>query len=238
MSAPEPCARTIAAPASAPGADCWNSIGVMGDRTCPELAAAIHCRNCPVFAAAARAFLDRPAPAGYLTEWTRLLEAAPGAGPGGSADGEPCDSTGVVIFRLGAEWLALRARFVDEVTLVHPVHRIPHRDDPVLAGLTSLRGQLHLCVSLHGLLGSLSGGASRKPVPRMIVIRHAADAWVFTADEVLGVPRVPQALMRAVPSTLANPAVSFSQSVFTWEGRTVGLLDEQRVFEALRSLGP
>ena len=42
-----------------------------------------------------------------------------------------------------------------------------------------------------------------------------------------------------VPSTLANPAGSFSQAVFAWgEGRSVGLLDEPRVFAALRRLGP
>jgi chemotaxis-related protein WspD len=71
----------------------------------------------------------------------------------------------------------------------------------------------------------------------MIVIRHEAESWVCTADEVLGVPRVPPDLWRSPPSTLANPAVSFSQAVFSWQGRSVGLLDEARVFVALRSLG-
>lgn len=41
-----------------PGDDhCWSKIGVSGDRTCPELQSFVHCRNCPVFAAAARTFL-------------------------------------------------------------------------------------------------------------------------------------------------------------------------------------
>ncbi len=44
------------------GGDCWNRIGVNGDRSCPELTSFVHCRNCPVFAAAARSFFDRPAP--------------------------------------------------------------------------------------------------------------------------------------------------------------------------------
>ncbi len=35
--------------------DCWNRIGVRGDRSCPKLAEHIHCRNCPVHAAAASA---------------------------------------------------------------------------------------------------------------------------------------------------------------------------------------
>jgi chemotaxis-related protein WspD len=223
-----------------PGAvpSCWNQIGVMGDQTCPELAAAVHCRNCHVFAAAARNFLDRDAPAGYLAEWTRLLDEA-----GPEADWDAArEGIGVVIFRLGAEWLALRAHVVVEVTPVRPVHRIPRRSNAIVTGLVSLRGQLYLCASLHGLLGAVSRSRADATQPadrsaRMIVIRQEAESWVFTADEVLGVPRVPPDLWRSVPSTLANPDVSFSQSVFDWQGHSVGLLDDARVFAALRSLG-
>ena len=56
---------------------CWHRIGVSGDRSCPELSTFVHCRNCPVFAAAARVFFDRPAPEGYLAEWTRLAGRLP-----------------------------------------------------------------------------------------------------------------------------------------------------------------
>jgi chemotaxis-related protein WspD len=227
------------APQSGPttAASCWNEIGVMGDHTCPELAVAIHCRNCNVFAMAARNFLDRPAPAGYLAEWTRLLDQADSGADFDAAR----DGVGVLIFRLGAEWLALRAQVVVEVTLVRPVHRIPRRSNEIVVGLVSLRGQLQLCASLHGLLGAGARASTDAAVPsnrsaRMIVIRHEAESWAFTADEVLGVPRVPPELWRSVPSTLANPTVSFSQAVFTWQGRSVGLLDEARVFAALGSV--
>jgi chemotaxis-related protein WspD len=231
--------------ADAAAAPCWSTIGVMGDHSCPELTTAIHCRNCGVFAAAARAFLHRPAPPDYLAEWSRCLDAdeasaiagdGAGAGAGGLREG-----LGVVLFRLGAEGMALPAGVVVEVTPVRPVHRIPHRTGAVLAGLVNLRGQLHLCASLHGLLGvepRPAAAAHRPDRPaRMIVIRRDAATWVFTADEVLGVPRVPLDLLQNVPATLANPAVSFSQSVFDWQGQSVGLLDAARLFEALGSLG-
>jgi chemotaxis-related protein WspD len=227
-------------PQGAPGAiaSCWREIGVMGDHSCPELAAAIHCRNCPVFEAAARDFLDRPAPAGYLAEWTRVLEGSDSRTDFDAAR----DGIGVVIFRLGTEWLALRAPVVVEVTPVRPVHRIPHRTSAILAGLVSLRGQLHLCASLHGLLGTAPPDAAGTAAPpdrlaRMIMIHHEDEWWVFTVEEVLVVLRVPPDQWHAVPSTLANPTVSFSQAVFTWQGRSVGLLDETRLFAALRSLG-
>jgi chemotaxis-related protein WspD len=41
---------------------------------------------------------------------------------------------------------------------------------------------------------------------------------------------------RSIPATLANPAVGFSQAVLAWKERSIGLLDEDRVFTALRSL--
>jgi chemotaxis-related protein WspD len=220
-------------------ASCWSEIGVMGDHTCPELTTAIHCRNCGVFAAAAKAFFHRPAPPGYLAEWSRCLDdddPCTGDGPDALRQG-----LGVVIFRLGAEWLALPAVAVVEVTPVRPVHRIPHRSNEFLAGLVNLRGQLYLCASLHRLLGTEPGPIAEADGPdhvaRMIVIRREAESWVFTADQVLAVPRVPLDLLQSVPATLANPAVSFSKSLFQWQGRSIGLLDVSRLFDALGSLG-
>src|SRR5262245_31452140 len=141
-------------PGPSPGeGDCWNRIGTSGDGSCPELRTHIHCRNCPVFASAARTFFDRPAPGGYLAEWTQWL--AQSEEPGGRealTTGER-DGVGVLIFRLGQEWLAFRTQAVAEVTLPRPVHRIPHRSNDVLIGLVNLRGQLQLCISLSGLLG-------------------------------------------------------------------------------------
>ncbi len=229
------------------GDGCWHRIGVSGDRSCPELSRFVHCRNCPAFAAAARSFFDRPAPEGYLAEWSAWLagSGADGQGVCGEArcDGEDEDDdamaqregVSLLIFRLGAESLAFRTRAVTEVTMPRPVHRVPHRSSRILAGLVNLQGQPQLCVSLHGLLGIDVPG----PPPRLVVLRdrRRAETWAFGADEVLGVRRVLRSQWGPVPSTLVNPAVGFSQAVLSWDGRTVGLLDEQRVFAALRALG-
>jgi chemotaxis-related protein WspD len=223
--------------------DCWNKIGVTGDRSCPELDTFIHCRNCPVYAAAARTFFDRPAPEGYLAEWSRWLAGSATRDTPGDSHGEGNDdalardgeAVSVLIFRLGAEWLAFRTQTVAEVTSPRPVHRIPHRSNQVLVGLVNLQGQVQLCVSLRGLLGVESTGAST----RLVVLRDRdrSETWAFEADEVLGVHRVPRSHLRGVPSTLVNPAVGFSQAVLSWNDRSIGLLDEHRVFTALRSLG-
>ena len=212
--------------------DCWNRIGVNGDRTCAELERHVHCRNCPVFSRAARSFFDRPAPDGYLKEWSEFL--------GQSVQPASADDVALLVFRLGGEWLALALSVVSEVTSVRPVHRVPHRTNRVFSGLVSLRGQLRLCVSLHGLLEiePTDPDFEPPPAPRLVVIRKEAEVWAFPADEVVGVRRLPQAQLQKVPSTLANPSGSFSRAVFAWDDqRSVDVLDESRVFETLRRMG-
>ena len=224
---------TTGSPHPAPEHDCWNRIGIAGDRSCPELAQYIHCRNCPVSAAAARGFFERPAPEGYLDEWTRLL-AEPDAPP-------RSNDVSVLILRLGSEWLALRTRVIVEVTTPRPVHHIPHRSGTTLVGMVNLRGQLHLLVSLHGLLGVEAGEeADHAPTAatrRLVVMSQAGQSWVFAAEDVRGVKRFSRDQLSAVPSNLANPSYSFSQAVILWEEHSVGFLDDQRVFAALRGIG-
>src|SRR6266571_5249989 len=87
--------------------DCWNRIGIRGDRSCPELPKVGHCHNCPVFANAGRQFLNIASPEGYLEEWTERL-AAP-------LEQVASDLRGVLIFRLGDEWLALSVLVLVEV---------------------------------------------------------------------------------------------------------------------------
>lgn len=212
--------------------DCWNTIGVRGDRSCPELEKHVHCRNCPVHTEAARSFFDRKAPEGYLGEWTRSL-AAP------VARAEEF-SQSLLLFRLAREWIALRTRVVVEVTRTRPVHRVPHRSNEKLVGLVNLRGQLQLLVALDRLLEVSRGGEPSQgpedPRTRLVVIRQENEVWVFTAQEVAGVHRFPRGNLNAVPSTLANPLHSFSQAVIHWNEQSVGFLDDQRLFQALRGL--
>jgi chemotaxis-related protein WspD len=223
--------------------DCWRHIGVSGDRTCSELSAFIHCRNCPVFAAAARTFFDRRAPEGYLAEWSRWLARSIGQGASEGQEDKAENErqreekrVSMLIFRLETEWLAFRTQTVAEVTTPRPIHRVPRRTNEVFLGLVNLQGQVQLCVSLHGLLGITASSAPA----RLVVLRdrNRGENWAFVADEVLGVQHISRSRWRGVPATLTNPAVGFSQAVLSWNDRSIGLLDEERVFNALRSLQP
>lgn len=203
---------------------CWQTIGVWGDRTCPELAAVTHCHNCPVFAAAGRRFLDAPPPPDYRDEWTTRL-----------ANAEHDEATGVVgvlVFRLADEWLALPVGVLIEVTHPRRPHRVPHRGG-LLAGLVNIRGELHLCVRLDLLLG-VSSTDETATRPRLVAVRREADRWVFAADEVDQVHRLPATDLTPTPPTLTRAAARLTRGVFTRNGRSIGLLDEGRVFNALR----
>jgi chemotaxis-related protein WspD len=217
--------------------DCWRRIGVWGDRSCPELAKLVHCHNCPVFATASRRFLDAPSPQGYIDDWTDRLIA-----PGEQA---ATDLQSVLIFRIGEEWLALRVQVLLEITLPRPVHRVPHRAG-LLAGLVNIRGELQLCVHLGQLLGIAAepddavehgnnkGNASSSR-RRLLVVRREGDAWVFPVDETDQVYRFSAAELSGPPATLARSTKRLTQGVFAWRERSIGYLDDTRLFETLRA---
>jgi chemotaxis-related protein WspD len=210
---------------------CWKRIGVQGDKSCPELRQHVHCRNCPTQEQSARALLDREPPAGYLEEWTRLL-AQPKALPAQTTET-------MVIFRIGAEWLALRARCWVEVVAGRPIRRLPHRANPILAGLVAVRGEILLCYSLLDLLGLRRAdepdASARKTAPRLMVACHENTKLAFPADEVVGLQRFPADAVKPIPATNARALPRFCHGLVLLEGanRQAGLLDDALVFRVL-----
>jgi chemotaxis-related protein WspD len=202
--------------------DCWNSIGVWGDRSCPELATVTHCQNCPVFASAGRRFLDAPSPPGYLDEWTDRLTAP--------VEESAAELDSLLVFRLADEWLALSVHALVEVATPRPIRRVPGRSG-LLAGIVNIRGELHLCARLAKLLGIEGAGVPE----RLLVVRRGTDGWVFPVDEVARVRRVPRRDIGPVPATVGRSSSHLSRGVFAWDDRAVGILDDGRLFDALRT---
>ncbi len=214
--------------------DCWNKIGVHGDGSCPELERHVHCRNCPVYSASAAKLLDAELPAGHLAEWTGHFAAAPRV--------EEAGTRSVVIFRIGAEWLALPATVFDEVATLRAVHTLPHRRGGVVLGLANVRGTLLVCVSLGEVLGlemtAVPGrGNEQAGHRRLLVISREGSRLVFPADEIHGIHRCQPRELKEVPATVAKATATYTKAVLAWRGRTVGCLDDQLLFYTLnRSL--
>jgi chemotaxis-related protein WspD len=212
-----------------PSGDCWNQIGVQGDGSCPELAEQVHCRNCPRYAAAAQALLDRELPEGYSEHWARhFAEAAVEAA---------IERDALLIFRIGAEWLALPATVIDEVAGVRPVHALPHRQSGVVLGVVNVRGELVVCVSLGRVLGAAQrppeSGSAPRATGRLLVLRRGSSRFAAPVDEVHGMRRVARSELLRTPSTVGKANGIFTLHVLPWADHAVGCLDDELLFHAL-----
>jgi chemotaxis-related protein WspD len=213
---------------------CYNLIGIAGDRTCPELANFIHCRNCPVYANIGRQLLERPIPENYHHEWSELF-----SGERGESDTLTSTETlTVVIFRLQREWLALSTGVFQETISPSSIHTLPHRSNQILRGLVNIRGELQLCVSLTDLLNLETADTpvtALSPVvyPRMVVVEKADSVWVFPVDELYGVQRFYADELRDTPNSMTATNHSFTKGFFSWRGKSLGYLDEELLFTTL-----
>jgi chemotaxis-related protein WspD len=210
---------------------CWSIIGVRGDGSCPELERHVHCRNCPVYSAAAQALLDRPLSSADLAERTARF-AAPKLVVEGATQS-------LLIFRIGHELLALPSAVVKEIADVRPIHSLPHRRTGGVLGVVNIRGELVVCVSLDRLLGIERTGAApaksaRSTPSRLLVLRREGISVVCPADEVHGLHRVATGQLQELPASVGRSTSRHSSNVVAWQGRSVGLLDDQLVFQSLK----
>ena len=208
--------------------DCWSRIGVSGDGSCEKLRELVHCRNCPVFSAGGRTLFEREPPSGYAAEWTKVL-ALP----------KPVEAPGTLtatVFRMGEEWLALEVAHVVRVGEARPIRRVPHRSGEVLLGLVNLDGELVLCASLASLLG-VADVAGAPPPGRFLAVSLAGERWVFPVDEIDGVHRLEEEGLGPLPSTLSEARARHARGLARTSGRTVTLLDAERLLAGLREKG-
>ena len=214
--------------------DCWNRIGIGGDRSCPLLADHIHCRNCPVQSAAAIALLDRFATG--LTE-----QAAQDAIPARTAGPEPGAEAGaqrrLLVFRVGAEWLGLAPRSLLEIAPATAIHSLPHQRNTAILGVTNRSGTLIACISLARFLDTAEAGAELRPdgrriVPRTLILAAEGGAIAAPVDEVEGIQAVPEAALLPAAEA-ARPIGRYAAGVLRRQGRSITLLDDAAFLRAL-----
>jgi chemotaxis-related protein WspD len=228
-SAVQPATPGAPPPALAEVTGCWGEIGVYGNSKCDELKQFVHCRNCPVYSAAGVRLLDRPLPPNYRLEWTRHF-----------ADEKRFPETGnasAILFRIQDEWLALPTRSFQEVAEKRPIHSLPHRQDGILLGLTNVRGELVICISVGHLLQverMPSLGSLRVNYRRLLVIQWEAGRLAFPVDEVQGPHRFHPHELREAPTTVARANPRYVQGVVTWQERSAGILDRDLLLSNLQ----
>ncbi|AIR87900.1 chemotaxis protein CheW [Pseudomonas cremoricolorata] len=199
--------------------DCWNRIGVRGDKQCPLLARHIHCRNCEVYAAAATRLLDRYA----------LMPEAQASTP---AEVPSATGRSMLLLRLGEEWLALATASLAEIAPTQTVHALPHQRSRALQGVVNVRGALVPCLSLAQLLEiDLSAAPERatRSLPRMLILAAEGGPVVLPVDEIEGIHRLDPARLPAEPAS-----TPYTLGVLHWRGRSVRVLDERQLLAAVK----
>ncbi|WGL64478.1 chemotaxis protein CheW [Pseudomonas sp. CW003PS] len=205
--------------------DCWNRIGVFGDKRCERLERHIHCRNCEVYGAAAIALLDR-----YGSSLERDADDY-----GQGEEQEPVgEQRSLLIFRLGEQWLAIATRCLAEVMPVSPIHSLPHRKSTGLLGVTNVRGTLVACLSLSELLdletddGRQSG---QRVIPRMLILESGSGPLVVPVDEVSGIQKIPLARISNAKQDDKRTISRFTAGVLQWRGQSITLLNDEQLLQ-------
>lgn len=221
--------------------DCWNQIGVMGDRSCSKLASVMHCHDCPVYAEAGDSLLEREPPPNYLDEWINILAEIPVEQEETEGDEiviRTAEAISVMIFRLGNERLAFPVKSLQEVTHPCVIQPLPHRSNNLFLGLVNIRGEILLCASLSHLLNLVLNEES-SPIPnaintkRMIVAGEGIDKWVFPVDEVHGVYRFHDKELRDAPVVISKAAEAYTKGIINWQGKKVNYLDSELLLYSL-----
>lgn len=206
--------------------DCWNRIGIHGDRSCPLLAGHIHCRNCEVYSAAATRLLDRYSLTQDYHDRSRSAEQQ-----------SKVHTRSVVVFRLGDEWLALATRSLVEVSPMQAIHSLPHQRSRALLGVANVRGALVACISLVELLGLEVGAcspANNRVMPRMLIVAAEGGPVVVPVDEVDGIHGMEQALLDSASASGTHANARFTRGVLHWKDRSLRLLDEHELLAAVQ----
>lgn len=200
--------------------DCYRTIGVHGDRSCPKLVELVHCHSCEVLTTVAQHLLHRSPPEAYVAELTALL-AKP-------LEASRAADRSLVLFSIGDERLALPTQDVAEVTVAPQApRRVPHRSSAAFAGLLNLHGQLELCFWLEPLLGAPH--AAERARRYALVIAFGGQRWVVLADHVEGVYRTDARGVLPAPPRSARKDGALVTGLIESQGKLWSLLDVERL---------
>lgn len=212
---------------------CWNIIGYVGDRSCPNLKKWNHCYNCPEFSHAGLSLLDREPPEGYLAENTKSVSTV--------KEEDTAEKSGAVVFRISKEWPALPSHVFVSVLEQRTIRPVPHRNSKSFRGLTSIQGQIVPVISVRDLLGLEPEYLTEEEkgfrvFNRFICVDRGPGRWVFAADEVLGVHHYFADGLIDPPTTVSKSPAAYTRGLFEIDDKRVSLLEDELLFEAFNRI--
>ena len=207
--------------------DCWNKIGVWRQEgtICPLLSKFIHCRNCDVFIDAGLSLLDRDIPENYTHDNTHIFKT--------NNLHKDIQHTSCLIFRLGAEWYAIKTSILVEICELTEIHSIPHNKQKVLHGLICINGEMEVCMSLSQLvLNDSPDNTDHKIKSRIVLVNLDSGKYAFKACEIAGIYPINMNEMQTPPASVSQAKQKITEFVFTYNNNTTGLIDEAHLNRA------
>ncbi len=212
--------------------NCWSTIGVWGDaqEKCDRLSEVVHCRNCEVFSMAGRGVFESKPPAGYLSEWQEKISKE-------KTEREKGD-VGVMVFRLGKEWLSLPAENLQEIVEERNIHKIPHNEGLHILGIVNIGGEINTCYSLMNLL-KIDEDVNKKEggLERLIVIVINGDRFVLPVCEVSGLARYSSNDLLQTPEALGKKMGAYLLVMFKIKNRQVAALNIVQIYRGFEGVG-
>ena len=200
---------------------CWRKIGVYsGDHSCARLREVVHCRNCDVFAAAARSVMLRD---------VEHVDAA------GTDTAEVVATVrSALLVRIGGIGIGLPATRVVEIAADAPLRRVPHRNGRAIAGLINVRGHLHLALALTRIFALDGNEPEAGAQARIVLLDAIAGAPVaFRVERVLGVHGFARTELGPVPETLPPLLAGLANAIGSVGDEHYLLLDDAKLSRAL-----
>jgi len=134
-----------------------------------------------------------------------------------------------MVFRIGAEWLAVPVALAATVAPPAPVHRLPHRSGGALLGVVNVGGRVLPAVSLAPLLGIATAGVpaplGRHAFERLLVLELQGQRIAVPVAEMHGILRYAGAAMRPPAATLGHIPSPLLAGVIADSAIEAGLLD-------------
>ena len=196
---------------------------------CDRLADVVHCRNCDVFSMAGRGVFESRPPAGYLNKWQKELSHQ-------KEEREKGD-VGVMVFRLGDEWLALPVEYLQEIVEERKVHKIPHNEGVYILGIVNIGGEVNTCYSLMNLL-EIDENIERNKgeLQRLIVIVVNGERFALPVCEISGLARYSSGDLLPTPATLGKKMGTYLDGMFNLQKRQVAALNVEQIYRGFEGI--
>lgn len=211
--------------------NCWSTIGVWGNaqEKCDRLGEVIHCRNCDVFLMAGRGVFESRPPVGYLTQWQKEISI--------KKEERKKGDIGVMVFRLGKEWLALPVEYLQEIVEEKKVHKIPHNEGVYILGIVNIGGEVNTCYSLMNLLEiDENTDKNDSELRRLIVMVINGDRFVLPVCEISGLARYSSSDLLPAPATLGEKMGTYLVGMFQIENRQVAALNVEQIYRGFEGI--